>query len=433
MNFFKNLFSSSQSPPKADNASPKDIGSDVTRYDREKLVAQSDNAKERLALAKNKGTHQEILYYLAEKDPDPKVRKAVAENNSTPIHATPLLARDSDVDVRLALAGRLVDLLPDLSHDKHSQLYAFAVQALGTLALDEVLKIRMALASALKDHADTPPKVAGDLARDIERQVSEPILRFCAALADDDLIDILRNHPANWAIQAVAGREKVSAPLSTAVIQTNDVVAGEILLKNEGAVITKETLGLIVEKSKEFPQWQKPIAVRKNLPPDIARDLAKFVDEAVKNLLLERSDFDADTIDEITAITRRRLDFMEPAEAGDQGETVERVKALLKQGKLDDEVMMDALAVRDKEFVLIALAGLAKCSLGTVEKIFSMQTPKPIVALTWRAGLSMRTALKLQQEIARIPQKELLFPKGGTDYPLEKKDLEWQLDFLGIN
>ncbi|MBI1327061.1 MAG: DUF2336 domain-containing protein [Alphaproteobacteria bacterium] len=424
MNFIKNLFSSNKGAQKLDR--------DPDRYEREKRVARSEDRDERMALAKNKYTHQEILYYLAQNDPDPGVRQAVAENESTPVQATPVLARDNNVDVRMALAKRLVDLLPDLSHDKHSQLYAFAVQALGTLALDEVLKIRMALSSALKDHTHTPPKIAGDLARDIEREVSEPILRFCAALADADLIDILRNHPASWAVQAVAGREQISGLVSAAVIDTNDVPAGEILLKNEGAEITVETLGFIVEKSKEFPQWQKPIAVRKQLPPEIARDLAKFVDDAVKNLLLERSDFDADTIEEITVITRRRLNFLEQEESGDQSDAASRVKALLKEGKLNDEVVMDALAVRDREFVMIALAGLAKCPLGTIEKIFDMQAPKPVVAITWKAGLSMRTALKLQQEIARIPQKELIFPKGGTDYPLDKKELAWQLDFLGI-
>ncbi len=41
----------------------------------------------------------------------------------------------------------------------------------------ELLKIRKALASTLKDHAYTPPKVAGQLARDVEREVSESTVR----------------------------------------------------------------------------------------------------------------------------------------------------------------------------------------------------------------------------------------------------------------
>ncbi|MCD8571123.1 MAG: hypothetical protein LRY76_06320 [Alphaproteobacteria bacterium] len=126
---------------------------------------KSADIKRRMTLATDDQTSKEILYYLAEKDPSPKVRKAVAQNASIPLHVTPILATDREADVRLALAKRLVELLPDLTDDKHSQLYAYAVQALGTLALDEVLKIRIALSSTLKDHAHTPPKIAGQLAR----------------------------------------------------------------------------------------------------------------------------------------------------------------------------------------------------------------------------------------------------------------------------
>lgn len=115
---------------------------DPARYETEKDAARSGDAGKRMTLAKSTATHQEILYYLAEHDPDPAVRKAVALNSSTPIQASIILAKDNDVDVRYALAERLLNLLPHLEQGRQSQLYAFAVQALGTLALDEMLKIR---------------------------------------------------------------------------------------------------------------------------------------------------------------------------------------------------------------------------------------------------------------------------------------------------
>src|SRR5690606_18217495 len=125
-------------------------------------------------------------------DPDANVRQEVARNKSTPLQVAQALAQDKDDTVRLNLAERLTALLPHLSESQHSQLYIFTAEALGTLALDEVLKIRVALSSALKDTGNAPPKVVGQLARDVERVVSEPILRYCAALQDDDLLDILK-------------------------------------------------------------------------------------------------------------------------------------------------------------------------------------------------------------------------------------------------
>lgn len=398
-------------------------------YEAEKTIALSGNVKDRLKVAKNPKTNQEILFYMAQTDGNAEVRLAVAGNRTTPVQASEVLSKDKSEDVRLALAGRLAKLLPDLSRDKQGQLYKFAVEALGNLALDEVLKVRVALSSALKECADTPSSVAGQLARDVERDVSEPILRFCIALSDDDLLDILKSHPASWAVQAVASRPMIAAPVSQAVIDTNDVRAGRILMENAGADISLETLRDIVEKSKQYPEWQKPVAMKKALSPELVRELAGFVDLSVRNVLMERTDFDAELMEDVSATVQRRMDYMEQAD----NETLEqRVFRLYKAGKLNDEVFGDALSMRDKAFVSVGLAALLKTNKANIDKIFAMGAAKPVVAICWKAGLSMRFALRLQQDMAKVPHTELIYPRGGLDYPMKDADLIWQLEFLGL-
>jgi uncharacterized protein (DUF2336 family) len=399
------------------------------RYEAEKQIAQSDDVKNRLKIAKSPKTHQEILFYMAQMDKDDSVRHAVAGNKSTPVQASSVLSKDINDDVRLALAKRLTDLLPDISSDKQSQLYKFAVDALGTLALDEVLKVRMALSSALKDCTDTPPKVAGQLARDIEREVSEPILRFCVALSDEDLLDILKSHPASWAVQAIASRPMIAAPVSQAVIDTDDVPAGAILINNKGADISLETLRDIVDKAKHFPEWQKPVAMKKNLSPELAKELAGFVDLSIRNVLLERTDFNSEVMEDVASIVQRRIDFMGQ---GDDETVEQRVTRFYQSGSLSEEILGDALSMRDKDFVIVGIAALLKTGRVGVEKIIAMGAAKPVVALCWKAGLSMRFALRVQQEIAKVPHQELIYPRGGTDYPLSDADIKWQLDFLGL-
>lgn len=401
---------------------------DPRRYEREKAVASGGDMQARARLAGNARTHPEILYYLAQHDDNPDVRKALVRNRSTPVQAGPILAHDPDVDVRLALAGRLVTLLPDLDEGRHSQLYAFAVQALGVLAVDEVLKIRKALSSALQDHVCAPPAVVGQLARDLEREVSEPILKFCTALPDRDLLDVLKNHPESWAVQAIAGRKTISRLVSQAVIDTRDRPGGAVLIGNEGADISVETLEQIVERARDYPEWQARLAVRSGLPPKMAKALAKFADRSVRDVLMRREDFDEKTAMEIADIFSRRLDF-----AGEAGLTPQdRVKAMAKEGRLTEEAIADALGMRDRDFVCAALAQLAGTKAGEVEKIFTMKAPKPIIALAWRAGMGMRFALSLQKEMGHVQPKDLIYPKGGTDYPLTEDDMRWQLEFLGI-
>lgn len=399
----------------------------------EKKIAETGSEKRRLALARNERASQEILYYLALHDPSEKVRSAVASNPSTPLQASSLLAKDKSSDVRLHMAKRLVKILPTLDAERYSQLYAFAVQSLGMLALDEVLKIRRALSETLKDYAKTPPHLAAQLAKDLEREVSEPILRFCLALGDDDLIDVLKTHPANWAAEAVAGRKSLSSRVSQAVIDTGNVRAGGILLSNEGAEISPELLESIVERAREYPEWHKPIAMRKPLPPLMARKLAAYVDKSVRKILAERSDLDKDTIADISDIIQRRMDFEDDKRKNfDRANPVERAQKLYANGDLTEESIADAIAMQDEKFVIAALAFAARAAPSDIEKVFDVKAPKSICAICWKAGFSMRLALKLQQTMGRVKAQSLIYPRGGTDYPLTVDEMRFQLDVIGI-
>jgi uncharacterized protein (DUF2336 family) len=408
-------------PPKGDPA----------RYEAQKEIAQKGDRKARLKLARDKNTNREILYYLAESDPDPDIRKAVIENKAMPVHVSTIVARDSDADVRLALAARLISLLPDVSQDEHSQMYAFTVQALGTLALDEVLRIRQALSGTLKDHAHTPPKVAAQLARDVERTVAEPILRFCAALPDEELLDILKLHPAGWTTEAIASRPSVSVEVAGAVINTGNRPAGKMLIENPGVQFNDAVLHKIIERARYFPEWQEPVAVHKSLPPAFALDLAEFVDSTIYDILIKRPDFDRKTTEKITAAFRRRIRYAED-EKLHKLTVSDRLLYLEKQGNLNEEVVSDALAMRDPAFVHAALAHMAKTDVKTVEKIFALKKSRPIVALSWQAGLSMRLAFQLQKELGQVQPADLLYPRDGTEYPLTPEEITFQLEFLGL-
>ncbi|MCB9978678.1 MAG: DUF2336 domain-containing protein [Rhodospirillales bacterium] len=403
---------------------------DPDRYEKEKTIAQGNDAKKRLTLARDTHTHQEILYYLAEKDPDPKVRRAVAENPSMPVHVSPLLATDASDDVRMALASRLMALLPDLSHDTQSQLYAFAAQALATLALDHVLKIRKALSSTLKDYAGCPPRVAGQLAKDIEREVAEPVLKFCSAVSDEDLLEILKDHPQSWAVQAIAARPAVSAPISAAVIDTNDVPGGAVLLGNEGASIPGPLIDKIIEKAKSLPEWHKPLASRKTLSESAAKKLAEFVDSSVRDILIRRGDFGPETTEEISAAFRRRLEFATAEQTTEP--LAERLAKMAKEGRLNEQAIADAIALRDRDFVVAAIAHKLHAPQPDVAKILDLKAPKPIVAICWKANLSMRLALQIQQDLAAISPREILYPRNGTDFPMTIDEMRWQLDFFGF-
>jgi uncharacterized protein (DUF2336 family) len=400
----------------------------------EQEIARRGSERQRVALAKNERASQEILYYLALHDPSDKVRKAVAANPSTPLQAGTILAKDKAEDVRYILARRLVRILPSLSEEDYSQLYAYAVQALGMLALDEVLKIRKALSETLKDYARTPPSVALQLAKDLEREVSEPVLRFCVALSDDALIEILATHPASWAAESVARRKTLSARVSQAVIETGNGRAGAILLKNEGAEIPLPLLENIIERAREYPEWHKSIAVKKELPPLMARKLAAFVDKTVSKLLSERSDFDRETIKSISEIVQRRMEYQaEWKKEAEKSAPMERARLLHLKNDITEAVVEDAIVMGDHKFVLACLALKANTDIENIQKVFDVRAARGICAICWKCGFSMRLALKLQQGPGRVKISALIYPRFGLDYPFTEEELRWQLGVIGIN
>ena len=61
-----------------------------------------------------------------------------------------------------------------------------------------------------------------------------------------------------------------------------------------------------------------------------------------------------------------------------------------------------------------------RCAGETVRRMLDAGTAKPVTALVWRAGLSMRTCFKIQTFVMRLPARELLPARGGIGFPLER-------------
>ncbi|HCS23561.1 MAG TPA: hypothetical protein DIW20_07400 [Rhodospirillaceae bacterium] len=398
-------------------------------YDEQKRQLATGEAKNWLVLARDEQTNPEILYYLAGKG-DADVRRAVAHNKSTPLQAASLLAEDRDGDVRLLLAERLLKLLPSLTPERHSQIYAFTVQALGMLAQDEMLQIRRALTTSLSDYAIAPPQVVVRLANDLAREVAEPILRFCVALKDEDLLDVISGYSAPWVVVAIANRDSVSPPVVDAVMGTGEAEATTALVKNPGARFSLEALQAIVERAKDHPEWHQPVAMRKELSSELARQMIGFVDKAVLDVLEKRSDFEPAARKQISEMVGRRLSYLHDMP---EGETAEhRAIRYIKDGKMTQDVLADALAWHENDFVIFGLAHFAKVHPQIVKRMVETVTPKPLVALCWRAQLPMRFCTDLQQRLAKIPLKDVMYAKGGTEYPMTPDEIKWQLEFFGI-
>ena len=171
--------------------------------------------------------------------------------------------------------------------------------------------------------------------------------------------------------------------------------------------------------------------------------------------LKKRADLDDATLDAVASVVRRRLDEEDISE--DEWEAAERtsrdegmvdpdwarasvgetdgevslhVRKLHSQGKLNEEIIEEALNSGQKAFVVMAISLLAGVPDTVVRKAAALQNAKVIVALAWKAGISMRMAARLQMQVASIPPSGVLRASDSDDYPLSPDEMNWQLEFV---
>ena len=72
-----------------------------------------------------------------------------------------------------------------------------AIAIFRLLVEDAATKVRSALASHLKSCVDLPKEIVHTLARDLEEEVSVPVLEFSRLLDDDELLAVIARLPLN--------------------------------------------------------------------------------------------------------------------------------------------------------------------------------------------------------------------------------------------
>ncbi len=397
-------------------------------YEDSKLLANDRSVKKRQDLATRADIKPELLYYLAE-DKSPKVRKAVANNAATPIQADGLLAKDESDEVRIELARKIDRLLPNLTKDQKSAVQEQTIEILETLAADQLPAVRAMLSESLKTSLVAPKHVIMKLAQDVEASVASPVLEYSPLLSDNDLLEVIASGIAKGALPAVADRQHIGEEVSDAVAASLEVPAVGALLGNPSARVREDTLDSLIEQASEVESLHEPLVMRVDLSIRAMRRIAGFVASSLVEKLVSNNKLSKEVEEELKSAVKGRIketeDFSEPEE--DTQAT--RAADLFNSGKLNDKQLVEAIDDKQTSFVMNALSLKSEFPLQTVKLMINSRNPKVVTSLCWKAGLSMRTALKIQSDIAHVPPKEMANAKDGVDFPFSDTDMDWQLSF----
>jgi uncharacterized protein (DUF2336 family) len=440
-------------------------------YNDQKRLAQDGSSEERRELAGRSDIRPEILYYLAS-DPDTEVRRSIARNHKAPRHADLLLAKDEKPEVRTDVAEKIAEITVKIAGGEQNNVYRLTMDALEILARDQLLRVREVLAETLKDCPKAPVDIIERLALDREISVAEPVLENSPVLGNEFLLSVISSDPVQGALRAIARRVALGENVADAIVHNGDVEAIAELLGNDSAQIREETLDRIVDQASGEPTWHKPLVHRPNLHAEAAIRIAEIVTAPLLAILQERTDLDNEAISAIKEVVLRRLDADEigalsppkadrtfddvvpevpegpstehsPSTASQEPTTANSlpdvplesvVTKRVRQMYLDDELteheVSSALASGGQEFVIYAIALMSKTPIDVVSRAISMRSAKAIVALCWKADLSMRLATRVQMHLANIPPSDVLRATASDDYPLSTDEMRWQLEFI---
>jgi uncharacterized protein (DUF2336 family) len=406
-----------------------------THEPRQPHAASVDEAR-RVRLGINAATPADVLVGLAS-DPSVQVRAALALNPAAPSVTFGLLARDADSRVRALLAQRLGGLAPTLDAAAQTQLQQHAVAALAHLIEDEAIRVRAAIAEAVKEMPRAPRELVLRLARDSAIEVSEPVIRLSPLLTQADLLNLLAGTETPAVALAVARRPHLTMAVSDAIALTSDSEAIRALLSNHSAQIREATLDRLIAEAADHVTWHEPLVHRPDLSPGAARALSRIVADTLLAELAQRGDLGPEIAQELRERLTNRL-----AQAPEISSTttssadpslsdaLSQARTLAAAGKLTEAGMLEVTGRGEARLASTMLAVAADVPYAVVDHAIQLRSAKGLTSLAWKAGFGMRTATALQGLLARLGPNGLLAAGPGGTYPLTIEEMRWQIEFL---
>jgi len=376
-----------------------------------------------LELARRADAGDDVLNYLAQHG-GVATRAAVAANFAAPEAANRRLSDDIEDGVRGELARKIARLLPGLTHEGVACLRDSCVELLEKLARDHVPQDRAILAEEIKRLDCVPKTIVNRLARDVEQIVAVPILEFSPLLSDCDLIEIIADAQVESIITAIARRHPLSEDVSDAIVCSLDMPALAALLANHDAAIRAATLHQIAETAEKLTGLHELLVLRGDLSVRTIRRLASFVGSALLNRLAARDDLDQTTCDILHQRLLERLQDGDPQPSSGRSE--------IPSVPYDEDAIEKAIKLGDKPALIRALSMLGNAPPATVREILDLGSASPIIALVWKAGLSMRVAYLIQSAVMHLSPAECIPAREGKYFPFNEEQMGWQLDVFGI-
>ncbi len=305
--------------------------------------------------------------------------------HSNPFERLTELAREKSSARRRELLREVTDMFFDSNtgHSEATDKDFDEILSTITREMDAGIRKEIALRFA---HADNAPAGLIHQLADDEIDVSAPVLRHSPVLDDEALKRIIGNRGQEH-MRAIGARKSLSESVTGAIVARADTPTLVALTQNQGARFSRQSMETLVSKSETEKALQAPLVNHKALPPDLMNEMYFFVEEQLRQRIIERN----------AAIPREELDraFAEARKTicgkGDRPDDFEEASHFIKARKLRKQltpVLLAELARNNKlTHFYLAFAELTGLDFETARRIWEPGKTEAVAIVCKASGL----------------------------------------------
>jgi uncharacterized protein (DUF2336 family) len=278
------------------------------------------------------------------------------------------LAHEPSSERRRELLRQVTDLFFTVPEPQQRPEMPLFDSVMGQLAGEMEEAVRAELADRLADAPSPPPRLLRRLAADTA-EVASPVLTRSPALTTEDLLHVTRTGDQNH-LRAISLRAHVPEQVSDAIVERADDHTLGVLLRNDGAELSRAAHETAVERASVNPDLHAAVVDRHALPIDLLNEMYFVVEAQLRDRILEKNaELDTSALDAALEAGRKRLATRDGALPPDYAEAEVAVRRLREAGKIGPSALAAFLRNGEVTRFLVALSEMADVDFHTARRI----------------------------------------------------------------
>lgn len=278
------------------------------------------------------------------------------------------LAQEPSSARRRELLREVTDLFFVSDAPQASREMALFDDVLSQLAGEMEAAVRAELSRRLAASDAPPERLTRRLAGDAI-EVARPLLEEGRGVSEATLMEVAAAKGQEH-LRALSRRERVSEAVSDAIVRRGDDDTLGVLLRNEGAALSRAAHETAVDRASANPELHQAVVQRRQLPVDLLNEMYFVVEAKLRAQILERNaQMDPAALDAALAAGRNRVAARDGALPDDYAAAERAVRQMRARGPITPQALAAMLRSRETTKFMVALAELADVDFHTARRI----------------------------------------------------------------